>query len=82
MLAGLARVPGVTRRWLRRVVTAGPAAFLAVGLAGFALPGGFLSYPEQYAKPLIIAVEVVLTLSIAAVLGMLVAGPPADGAER
>jgi len=82
MMAGLARVPGVTRPWLRRVVTAGPAAFLAVGLAGFALPGGFLSYPEQYAKPLIIAVEVVLTLSIAAVLGMLVAGPPADAAKR
>ena len=50
--------------------------FLAVGLAGFALTGMFLAYPESYAKALIIVIEVALTLSIAATLGLLVAGPP------
>jgi multisubunit Na+/H+ antiporter MnhB subunit len=76
MIAGLQKAPEIGRWQLRLILVAGPAVFLAVGLAGFALPNGFLSYPEQYAKPLIIAVEVVLTLSIAAVLGLLVAGPP------
>jgi len=37
---------------------------------------GFLSYPAGFAKPLIIAVEVVLTLTIAVILGLLAAGPP------
>ncbi|MBS0641471.1 MAG: DUF4040 domain-containing protein, partial [Proteobacteria bacterium] len=68
MLAGLRDAPAISNRGLRFCVTAGPAAFVAVGLAGFALPGGFLSYPEAIAKPLIIAVEAVLTLSIAVIL--------------
>ncbi len=75
MLAGLRDTPAIGSRRLRFCVAAGPAAFLAVGVAGFALPTGFLSYPESIAKPLIIAVEAVLTLSIAAVLGLLVIGP-------
>jgi multisubunit Na+/H+ antiporter MnhB subunit len=75
MLAGLRDAPPIGSRWLRLSVAAGPAAFVAVGLAGFALPTGFLSYPESFAKPLIIAVEAVLTLSIALILGLLVTGP-------
>ena len=76
MLAGLRDAPAIGRRWVRLSITVGPAAFIAVGLTGFALPTGFLSYPDSFAKPLIIAVEAVLTLSIAVILGLLVAGPP------
>jgi multisubunit Na+/H+ antiporter MnhB subunit len=76
MLAGLCRAPGVSERWLRLVLVVGPAVFLAVGLAGFVLAGGFLAYPQGYAKPLILLIEVPLALSIAAMLGLLLAGPP------
>jgi multisubunit Na+/H+ antiporter MnhB subunit len=77
MIAGLVAAPRIASRRLRLALVVGPAVFLAIGLAGFALPGGFLSYPASVTKPLIIAIEVVLTLSIAAILGVLVAGPPA-----
>ncbi|MFL5282168.1 MAG: NADH-quinone oxidoreductase subunit K [Rhodopila sp.] len=40
MLAGLRDAPPIGSRWLRLSVAAGPAAFVAVGLAGFALPTG------------------------------------------
>ncbi len=76
MIAGLRAAPAVGQRWLRLVLIAGPAVFLAVGFVGFALPNGFLSYPERITKPLIIVIEVVLTMSIAAILGLLVAGAP------
>ncbi|HEY2616991.1 MAG TPA: hydrogenase subunit MbhD domain-containing protein [Acetobacteraceae bacterium] len=82
MIAGLQAVPETGQRWVRMVLVAGPAVFLAVGFAGFALPDGFLSYPAQFAKPLIIVIEVVLTLSIAAILGLLVAGPPERERQR
>jgi multisubunit Na+/H+ antiporter MnhB subunit len=82
MIAGLWAAPEIGQRWLRLVLVAGPAVFLAVGFAGFALPNGFLSYPAQFAKPLIVAIEVVLTLSIAAILGLLVAGPPERERQR
>jgi multisubunit Na+/H+ antiporter MnhB subunit len=82
MIAGLQKAPEIGQWRLRLILVAGPAVFLALGLAGFALPNGFLSYPEEYAKPLIIAVEVVLTLSIAAILGLLVAGPPESERQR
>jgi multisubunit Na+/H+ antiporter MnhB subunit len=82
MIAGLQAAPEIGRRWLRLVLVAGPAVFLAVGFVGFALPNGFLSYPAQFAKPLIIAIEVVLTVSIAAILGLLVAGPPERERQR
>ena len=39
MMAGLAKAPPVSRRWLRLVLVAGPVVFLAIGLAGFALAG-------------------------------------------
>jgi multisubunit Na+/H+ antiporter MnhB subunit len=79
MLAGLLPPPQTGGRGLRLALAAGPAAFIAVGLAGFALPGGFLSYPDGFAKPVIIAVEILLMLSVAVVLGLLVLGPPAQG---
>ena len=82
MMAGLAEAPATSSRWLRLVLVVGPAVFLAIGLAGFALAGAFLAYPEAYAKPLIIVIEVALTLSIAATLGLLVAGPPERAPPR
>jgi multisubunit Na+/H+ antiporter MnhB subunit len=82
MIAGLQAAPEIGRRSLRLVLVGGPAVFLAVGFVGFALPNGFLSYPERITKPLIIVVEVVLTLSIAAILGLLVAGPPERERQR
>ncbi len=76
LIAGLAEVPPVSRRWLRSLVVAGSAVFLAIGLAGLGFADAFLAYPAGYAKPLILTIELVLTLSIAVALGLLVAGPP------
>jgi multisubunit Na+/H+ antiporter MnhB subunit len=76
MMAGLTAAPAVSERRLRLVLVAGPAAFLAIGLAGFVLADAFLAYPEAYAKPLIMVIEVAKILSVAATLGLLVAGPP------
>lgn len=76
MMAGLVKVPAATSQRLRLILIAGPAVFVAIGLAGFAIGGSFLSYPTGVAKALIILIEVALTLSIAATLGLLVAGLP------
>jgi multisubunit Na+/H+ antiporter MnhB subunit len=76
MIAGLADAPPVSRQWLRVLLWAGPAVFLAVGLGGLALGEAFLAYPVAYAKPLILAIEFAMTLTIAVTLGLLVAGPP------
>ncbi len=77
MMAGLQDPPEIGRAWVRLILVAGAAFFLAVGLAGFWLAGAFLAYPTSFAKPLIVAIEVALTLSVAATLGLLVAGPSA-----
>lgn len=76
LLAGLAEAPPVSRRGLRLLLVAGSAVFLVIGLAGIGLADAFLAYPAGYAKPLIIIIELVLTLSIAVALGLLIAGPP------
>jgi multisubunit Na+/H+ antiporter MnhB subunit len=76
MMAGLVDAPPVSGRWLRILLVAGPAVFFAIGLAGFAMAGAFLAYPAPYAKLLILAIEIPVTLSIAATLTLLVAGPP------
>jgi multisubunit Na+/H+ antiporter MnhB subunit len=77
MMAGLRESPAVGRPGLRLLLVAGPALFLAVGLAGVVTAGGFLAYPTSYAKLLILLIELVLTPSVAVMLGLLVAGPPA-----
>lgn len=82
MIAGLAPVPSIGESWLRLLLVAGPAAFLAIGLAGTASAGGFLAFPPDHAKLLIVTIEVALTLSIAATLGLLAAGAPARGPHR
>jgi len=82
MMAGLADAPPVSRRRLRLMLIAGPSVFLVVGLGGLWLGDAFLSYPVAYAKPLILAIEVAMTLTVAVTLGMLVAGVPERSAER
>jgi multisubunit Na+/H+ antiporter MnhB subunit len=82
MMAGLVAPPAVSSRWLRLALVAGPALFLAIGLAGFVIADAFLAYPEAWAKPLIIVIEIALVLSIAATLGLLVAGPPEQAPPR
>jgi multisubunit Na+/H+ antiporter MnhB subunit len=82
MLAGLTAPPETGRPGLRLAATAGPGLFIAVGLAGIPLSGWSLSYPPDHAKPMIVAVEAVLALSIAVILAMLVAGPAVSRADR
>ena len=76
MMAGITDCPPISRVWLRIVLITGPIVFLAIGLAGFVVPGAFLAYPAGLAKPLILIIEAALTPSIAASLGLLLAGPP------
>jgi len=76
MIARLTSVPSISQRWLRLLLVVGPVIFLAIGLAGMVLANAFLAYPSGYAKPLIVAVEVALTLSIGVALGLLAAGSP------
>jgi multisubunit Na+/H+ antiporter MnhB subunit len=76
MIAGLRDVPPIDQTWMRVLLVVGPLVFLAIGLAGVVLADAFLAYPVGYAKPLIVAVEVTLTLSIGVTLGLLAAGPP------
>jgi multisubunit Na+/H+ antiporter MnhB subunit len=82
VIAGLSRMPRVDDSRLRLLLVAGAMVFLLVGLAGFTLAGAFLAYPPGYAKALIIAIEVVMTLSVAITLVLLVAGPPRREASR
>jgi multisubunit Na+/H+ antiporter MnhB subunit len=76
MMAGLSDAPPVESRWLRLALLAGPVVFLIVGLGGLWLGEAFLSYPAAYAKPLILAIEFAMTMTIGATLGLLLAGPP------
>ncbi|MGJ4942513.1 MnhB domain-containing protein [Bradyrhizobium sp. HKCCYLS1011] len=76
IMAGLADTPAASRRWLRCILIAGPGLFLAVGLGGLWFGSAFLAYPAAYAKPLILGIEVAMILTIAATLGLLLAGAP------
>jgi multisubunit Na+/H+ antiporter MnhB subunit len=76
-MAGLADAPRTDSRWLRAGVVAGPLAFIAVGLLGLATAGAFLGYPPQWAKPMIVAVEVALMPTLVLVLALLLNGAPA-----
>ncbi|MBV8442564.1 MAG: Na(+)/H(+) antiporter subunit B [Hyphomicrobiales bacterium] len=76
MISRLTEPPRVGARWLRLALIAGPAVFLATGLAGGGMAGGFFAYPAGFAKPIILFIEAFLVLSIAVTLPMLVAGPP------
>jgi multisubunit Na+/H+ antiporter MnhB subunit len=82
MRAGLTDVPPINRRWLRLLLIAGPAVFLVVGLGGLWLGDAFLAYPVAFAKPIIVAIEVPMTLTIAVTLVLLMAGVPERSADR
>jgi multisubunit Na+/H+ antiporter MnhB subunit len=76
IMAALTDTPPVGSRWLRLVLAAGPGVFFIVGLGGLCFGLAFLAYPVAYAKPLIIGIEVAMTLTVAATLGLLLAGAP------
>jgi multisubunit Na+/H+ antiporter MnhB subunit len=76
LMAGIADTPPVNRRWVRVLLIAGPAVFVAVGAIGAALAGAFLAYPEGWAKPLILVIEFALMPSLALTLGLILAGAP------
>ncbi|MGA8445220.1 MAG: hydrogenase subunit MbhD domain-containing protein [Roseiarcus sp.] len=76
MMARLTEAPQASGFWLRLALIAGPAVFLAAGVAGAVVAGGFFAYPPGLAKPLILFIETFMTFTIAVTLPMLVAGPP------
>jgi len=76
MMARLTEAPSVGALWLRLSLVAGPAVFLAFGVAGVAFASGFFAYPPGLAKPMILFIEAFMLLTIAVTLPMLVAGPP------
>jgi multisubunit Na+/H+ antiporter MnhB subunit len=76
IVAGLRQPPAVTSRSMRWLVVAGSLLFVAIGIAGIWLAEAFLAYPDGLAKPFILAIEAGLTLSVAVILGLLLAGPP------
>ncbi len=80
-MAGLADVPPVGTRWLRWGIAAGPLVFGAVGVLGVLTAGIFLAYPDGWAKPMIVAIEIALLPTLTLVLALLMNGPPARGVE-
>jgi multisubunit Na+/H+ antiporter MnhB subunit len=82
IMAGLTDTPPASSRLLRLLLIAGPGVFLVVGLGGLCFGLAFLAYPPTLAKPLILAVEVAMILTIAVTLGMLLAGVPERSAPR
>lgn len=76
IMAGLTDTQPVSSRALRLALIAGPGLFLVIGLGGLCLGPAFLAYPPTYAKPIILGIEVAMTLTIAVTLGLLVAGAP------
>jgi multisubunit Na+/H+ antiporter MnhB subunit len=75
-IAGLVAPPSISDMRLRLAIAAGPLVFLMVGLMGFAVAEGFLAYPPGYAKTLILLIETAMTLSVAAAMACMIAGPP------
>jgi multisubunit Na+/H+ antiporter MnhB subunit len=80
-MAGLGDAPLISNRWLRTGVVIGPLVFIAVGLLGLWTAGAFLGYPQAWAKPMIVAVEVALLPTLVLVLALLMNGVPARSAS-
>ncbi|MCO5063880.1 MAG: DUF4040 domain-containing protein [Rhizobiaceae bacterium] len=76
-MARLRPMPQTGSLTVRRLIAVGPVSFVLVGLSGFFIADSFLAYPAGFAKPIIVAVEIALTISIAVIIGLLVAGPAA-----
>jgi len=79
MMAGLADAPPISRRWLRWLLVAGPLTFIAVGVVGAVTAGAFLSYPQGYAKTLILVIEFALMPTLTLILGLMLLGAPRRG---
>jgi multisubunit Na+/H+ antiporter MnhB subunit len=78
-MAGLGDAPRIDSRWVRGGVVIGPLVFVAVGLFGAWTAGPFLGYPDGWAKPMIVAIEVALLPTLVLVLALLMNGPPSRG---
>jgi uncharacterized MnhB-related membrane protein len=78
-MAGLGDAPRIDSRWVRAGIVVGPLVFVAVGLLGAWQAGAFLGYPDGWAKPMIVAVEVALLPTLLLVLALLLNGAPARG---
>jgi len=76
LMAGLTDTPRIARRGLRLGIVAGPLVFIAIGVLGLFSAGALLAYPQDWAKPMIVVVEVALLPTLTLVLGLLLAGPP------
>jgi multisubunit Na+/H+ antiporter MnhB subunit len=76
MMARLTEAPQTSAFGLRLALIAGPAVFLAAGVAGVVVADGFFAYPPGLAKPLTLFIETFMTFTIAVTLPMLVAGAP------
>ena len=79
MMAGLADAPPISNIWLRRLLVAGPLAFIAVGVVGALAAGAFLAYPVGFAKPLILVIEFALMPTLTLILGLMLLGAPRRG---
>lgn len=79
VMAALIDPPPVTSRWLRLALVAGPALFLAIGIAATS-HGSFLGLDPPFAKALTLTIEVGLAVSIAVTLAFLVIGKPGRAA--
>jgi multisubunit Na+/H+ antiporter MnhB subunit/multisubunit Na+/H+ antiporter MnhC subunit len=77
MISRLTEPPRVSALWLRLALVAGPAVFLAAGLAGLGMAGSFFAYPAGFAKPMILFIEAFMLLTIAVTLPMLGRGAAA-----
>jgi multisubunit Na+/H+ antiporter MnhB subunit len=82
IMAGLADAPPISRAWVRVGLVAGPLVFIAIGLVGAATAGAFLAYPDGYAKPLIIVIELALMPTLALILALLLTGAPQRPVRR
>jgi len=80
LMTGIADAPPISRTSLRIGLVIGPLVFIAIGFVGALVSGAFLAYPDGFAKPLIVAIELALTPSLTLILGLLLAGAPERGA--
>ncbi len=76
LVAGLSRPLAASERPARLLAVSGPLVFLIIGLVGIGLAGDFLAYPPGLEKALILLIEAVLMLSVAVILGLILAGLP------
>ena len=80
-MAGLGDAPRIDSRWLRAGIVVGPLVFVSVGVLGAWQAGAFLGYPDGWAKPMIVVIELALLPTLVLVLALLLNGAPARNAD-